>query len=50
MIGRLIKVGKDIAVGVASNIPSFNFHEVNKATIEYLKTGEITERLINKNA
>lgn len=41
----LCNTSQGIAVGVASNIPSFNFHEVNKATIEYLKTGEIKKAL-----
>ena len=30
-----------IAVGMASNIPSFNFHEVLNATIELIETGDI---------
>lgn len=30
-----------IAVGVASNIPAFNFHEVIKSTIELIETGDI---------
>lgn len=30
-----------IAVGVASNIPGFNFHEVLKAVVEYIETGDI---------
>lgn len=30
-----------IAVGVASNYPAFNFHEVNEATIELIETGDI---------
>lgn len=35
-----------IAVGVASNIPPFNFNEVNKATIELIETGNIQEPLV----
>lgn len=35
-----------IAVGLASNIPSFNFHELNKAVIEYIETGTIANPLI----
>lgn len=35
-----------IAVGVASNIPPFNFNEVNNATIELIETGDIKEPLI----
>jgi DNA gyrase subunit A len=34
-----------IAVGLASNIPSFNFHEVNNMVIEYLTTGKFTKTL-----
>lgn len=30
-----------IAVGMASNIPAFNFHEVNNAVIELIETGDI---------
>lgn len=41
----LCNTSQGIAVGLASNIPSFNFHEVNKATIEYIKTGEIKKGL-----
>lgn len=41
----LCNTSQGIAVGLASNIPSFNFHEVNKATIEYIKTGEIKKAL-----
>lgn len=41
----LCNTSQGIAVGIASNIPSFNFHEVNKATIEYIKTGDITKAL-----
>lgn len=41
----LCNTSQGIAVGMASNIPSFNFHEVNKATIEYIKTGEIKKSL-----
>lgn len=35
-----------IAVGLASNIPSFNFNEVLKATIEYIETGDIKKPLV----
>lgn len=35
-----------IAVGVASNIPPFNFNEVNNATIELIETGDIKEPLV----
>lgn len=35
-----------IAVGVASNIPPFNFNEVNNATIELIETGDISELLV----
>lgn len=41
----LCNTSQGIAVGIATNIPSFNFHEVNKAVIEYLKTGEIKKAL-----
>ena len=41
----LCNTSQGIAVGIASNIPSFNFHEVNKATIEYIKTGDIKKAL-----
>lgn len=41
----LCNTAQGIAVGIATNIPSFNFHEVNKATIEYLKTGTIKKAL-----
>lgn len=41
----LCNTSQGIAVGIASSIPSFNFHEVNKATIEYIKTGEIKKPL-----
>lgn len=34
-----------IAVGLASNIPAFNFHEVIEATIDIIKTGS-TNRLL----
>ncbi len=35
----LCNTTQGIAVGVASNIPSFNFHEVINATIKYIQTG-----------
>lgn len=35
-----------IAVGIASNIPSFNFHEVNNAVIELIETGKISKPLV----
>ena len=41
----LCNTSQGIAVGISTNIPSFNFHEVNKATIEYIKTGEIKKAL-----
>ena len=41
----LCNTSQGIAVGIASNIPSFNFHEVNKATIEFIKTGDIKKAL-----
>lgn len=41
----LCNTSQGIAVGIATDIPSFNFHEVNKATIEYIKTGEIKKAL-----
>ena len=41
----LCNTSRGIAVGIATEIPSFNFHEVNKATIEYLKTGDISKAL-----
>lgn len=34
-----------IAVGIACNIPSFNFNEVLGITLEYLKTGKITQMI-----
>ena len=42
----LCNTTQGIAVGVASNIPSFNFHELNNAVIEFINTGEIKEPLI----
>ena len=41
----LCNTSQGIAVGISTNIPSFNFHEVNKATIEYIKTGDIKKAL-----
>lgn len=41
----LCNTSQGIAVGIASNIPSFNFHEVNKAVIEYIETGKISKPL-----
>ena len=41
----LVTPQQGIAVGVACDIPSFNFNDVCNATIEYLKTGEITTPL-----
>ena len=35
-----------IAVGLASNVPSFNFHDVLKATIELIEKGFISEPLV----
>ena len=34
-----------IAVGLASNIPSFNFNDVVSATIEFIETGKISKYL-----
>lgn len=34
-----------IAVGIACNIPSFNFNELLNITLEYLKTGKITQAI-----
>ena len=34
-----------IAVGLASNIPAFNFHDVLKATINVIKTGRMGEEI-----
>lgn len=42
----LVNATSGIAVGVASNIPSFNFHEVNNAVIELIETGDIKGYLI----
>jgi DNA gyrase subunit A len=42
----LYNTTQGIAVGVASNIPSFNFHEVNEATIEYLEQGTFSKVLV----
>lgn len=35
-----------IAVGMASNIPSYNMVELNNATIEYIETGKISKPLV----
>lgn len=35
-----------IAVGLSSNIPPFNFRDVNEAVIELIKTGKISKPLI----
>lgn len=35
-----------IAVGLATNRPSFNFHDVNKAVMERIETGLITTNLV----
>lgn len=42
----LLNASSGIAVGMASNIPSFNFHEVLEATLEYIETGNITKLLV----
>lgn len=42
----LVNATQGIAVGIASNIPSFNILDVLDATIEYLETGKITKLLI----
>ena len=41
----LCNTSQGIAVGIASNIPSFNFHEVNQAVIEYIEKGHIEKLL-----
>ena len=41
----LCNPAQGIAVGIAANIPAFNFHEVIKATIELIETGEIKKPL-----
>ena len=38
----LTQAAQGIAVGLACNIPSFNFNEIVNLTIDYLKTGKIT--------
>lgn len=35
-----------VAVGIASNIPSFNYHDVLNATIELIETGKISKPLV----
>lgn len=42
----LINPTQGIAIGIASNIPSFNFNEVNDATIELIETGDISKPLV----
>jgi DNA gyrase subunit A len=42
----LCNTTQGIAVGMASNIPSFNYHDVLKATIELIETGDIMGVLI----
>lgn len=42
----LCNCSKGIAVGMASGIPSYNFNEVNLATIELVETGKIANPLI----
>lgn len=37
----LCNASTGIAVGIASNIPSFNFHDVLNATIEIIETGDL---------
>ena len=41
----LVNPSNGIAVGLASDIPSFNFHEIIEATIELIKTGTIEKPL-----
>lgn len=41
----LCNASSGIAVGLASNIPSFNFNEVLEATIEVIKTGTLSKPL-----
>ncbi len=41
----LCNTTQGIAVGLSSNIPSFNFHELIKATIEFIKTGTVKKPL-----
>lgn len=38
----LTQAAQGIAVGLACNIPSFNFNEVLSLTIDYLKTGKVS--------
>ena len=42
----LVNPTQGIAIGIASNIPSFNFNEVNEATIELIETGDISKPLV----
>lgn len=42
----LVNPTQGIAIGIASNIPSFNFNEVNNATIELIETGTISKPLV----
>lgn len=42
----LVNATSGIAVGIASNIPSFSILDVIDATIEYLETGKITKLLM----
>lgn len=41
----LCNPAQGIAVGIAANIPAFNFHELNDAAIELIETGKITKPL-----
>lgn len=41
----LCNPAQGIAVGIAANIPSFNYHELNEAAIELIETGDITKPL-----
>lgn len=41
----LTNTNAGIAVGMASNIPSFNFHEVNQAVIDLIETGDLQHQL-----
>lgn len=42
----LVNATMGIAVGMSSNIPSYNLVDVNKATIELIKTGKIAKPLV----
>lgn len=42
----LVNTTQGIAIGIASNIPSFNFNELNNAVIELIETGDIKKPLM----